>query len=467
MMHLSEVARVRLPTTAGQFDARAFQVGGSVYLALVRGEIGDGRSLLTRLHSECLTGEALGSLRCDCGPQLQLTLRALAAEGRGVLVYAIGHEGRGIGLVNKLRAYREQDAGADTMDANLRLGLPADGRDYAEAAAVLAALGARSVRLLTNNPRKAEAMRAAGIEVERLEGLVTAPNLHNHRYLETKRERMGHIDPLGPLLPELYEQPVDVTPLLGHARPRPERPFVLLKYAQTLDGRIATRGGDARWISGAAERRISHALRAACDAVLVGSGTVLRDDPLLTVRLVPGVSPLRIVLDSRLRTPLDAKVLNRDAPTLVITTERAGTRDKRRALAEHNVGVGVVAAARRGVDLHAMFRRLRADGVRSVMVEGGARVITSMLAAGVVDRLVAGVAPRIIGAGTEAVQNLTIDRVADAIPLVNRTVHPVEEDVLFAFDVLPGGNGRADVEPPLQMEPPPTTTPGRRATRKP
>jgi riboflavin biosynthesis pyrimidine reductase len=118
-----------------------------------------------------------------------------------------------------------------------------------------------------------------------------------------------------------------------------------------------------------------------------------------------------------------------------------------------------VAAARRGVDLHAMFRRLRADGVRSVMVEGGARVITSMLAEGVVDRLVAGVAPRIIGAGTEAVQNLTIDRVADAIPLVNRTVHPVEEDVLFAFDVLPGGNGRAGVEAPLRMDSPHTTTP--------
>jgi len=462
MMHLSEVARVRLPTATGQFDVRAFQVGGgSIYLALVRGYIGDGRSLLTRLHSECLTGEALGSLRCDCGPQLQQTLRALAAEGRGVLVYATGHEGRGIGLVNKLRAYREQDAGADTLDANLRLGLPADSRDHAEAAAVLTALGVRSVRLLTNNPRKAEAVRAEGIEVERLERLATAPNLHNHRYLETKRERMGHIDPLGPLLPELHEQPVDVTPLLGHAQPRPDRPFVLLKYAQTLDGRIATRAGDARWISGTAERRISHALRAACDAVLVGSGTVLRDDPLLTVRLVPGVSPLRIVLDSRLRTPLDAKMLNHDAPTLVVTTERAGTRDKRRALAEHNIGVGVVAAAPQGVDLHAMLRRLRADGVRSVMVEGGAQVITSMLAAGVVDRLVAGVAPRIIGAGTEAVQNLTIDRVADAIQLVNRTVHPVGEDVLFAFDVLPAGTAGPGVEQPLRMNSPLTVTPGR------
>jgi riboflavin biosynthesis pyrimidine reductase len=128
-------------------------------------------------------------------------------------------------------------------------------------------------------------------------------------------------------------------------------------------------------------------------------------------------------------------------------------------LAEHNVGVGVVAAARHGVDLHAMFRRLRADGVRSVMVEGGAQVITSMLAAGVVDRLVAGVAPRIIGAGTDAVQNLTIDRVADAIQLGNRTVHPVGEDVLFAFDVLPAGTAEPGVAQPLRMDSP-HTTPG-------
>ena len=131
-----------------------------MHLALVAGDLGDGGSVLTRLHSECLTGDALGSLRCDCGVQLRSALRTVAAEGRGIVLYLNGHEGRGIGLVDKLRAYVEQDDGADTVDANLRLGLHADLRDYGDAAAVLRALGVRSVRLLSNNPAKAAASSA-------------------------------------------------------------------------------------------------------------------------------------------------------------------------------------------------------------------------------------------------------------------------------------------------------------------
>src|SRR5262249_5291683 len=137
MGELREAARVQLPTVAGELDARAFTCGsGYVYLALIKGHRSDGRSVLTRVHSECLTGDALGSLRCDCGAQLGLGMRALAAEGRGVLIYATGHEGRGIGLLDKLRAYMEQDAGADTVAPNLRPGLPrANRRDAAAPAA--------------------------------------------------------------------------------------------------------------------------------------------------------------------------------------------------------------------------------------------------------------------------------------------------------------------------------------------
>ncbi|HYH50388.1 MAG TPA: GTP cyclohydrolase II, partial [Acidimicrobiia bacterium] len=156
-----------LPTEFGEFQARAFECdSGFVYLALTRGDIADGAPVLSRLHSECLTGDALGSLRCDCGLQLRLALRAIARERRGVVVYATGHEGRGIGLVNKLRAYLEQERGADTVDANLRLGLPVDARSYTEAAAVLTALGVQTVHLLTNNPAKVEGLQAAGILVQ-------------------------------------------------------------------------------------------------------------------------------------------------------------------------------------------------------------------------------------------------------------------------------------------------------------
>src|SRR5688572_16514543 len=182
-----EAASARIPTPYGEFRARAFESpSGHVHLALVYGEIGEGDSLLTRVHSECLTGDALGSLRCDCGVQLRAALRNVAAEGRGIVLYLHGHEGRGIGLVNKLRAYVEQDAGADTVDANLQLGLPADLRDYGEAAAILGSLGVRSVRLLSNNPGKVAGLRRHGVLIESLQPLRTAANRHNRAYLETK-----------------------------------------------------------------------------------------------------------------------------------------------------------------------------------------------------------------------------------------------------------------------------------------
>src|SRR5207302_3950779 len=158
---------------------------GAVYVAMVRGDIGPGEDVLARVHSECLTGDALGSLRCDCGPQLRASLRRIAAEGRGVLVYVTGHEGRGIGLVAKLRAYMAQDRGADTVEANEELGLPVDARDYGNAAAVLRALGVRSVRLLTNNPRKVEALGEHGVAVREAVPSQTAPHARNLRYLRT------------------------------------------------------------------------------------------------------------------------------------------------------------------------------------------------------------------------------------------------------------------------------------------
>ena len=419
----------------GTFDVQAFECrSGYVYLALAHGDVAGRGGVLTRLHSECLTGDALGSLRCDCGVQLRLALRAITAAGSGVLVYATGHEGRGIGLVEKLLAYVEQDNGADTLEANLRLGHAVDSRDYSDAAAVLLALGLRSVRLMTNNPAKVEGLEAAGVPVDGIVPIATAPHARNLGYLRTKERSLGHLRPTGPPIGGDLGQAVDASELLGRVTPRPDRPYVVLKYAQTLDGRIATATGDARWISGEAERRISHTLRAGCDAVLVGIGTVFSDDPQLTVRMVPGASPTRVVLDSTLRIPLDAKVLGAEAPTVVLTTERSSA-EARRCLEERHVRVRVVPEGPGGVAMAPALALLRDEGISSLLVEGGARVITSLLAGGFVDRIVVGVAPTIIGEGTEAVGPLGIARVADGIRLANRCVHMMADDILLAWDV--------------------------------
>jgi GTP cyclohydrolase II len=433
---LREVASLPLGTIFGEFELRAFELApGGVYLALLRGDIGDGRSVLTRLHSECLTGDALGSLRCDCGSQLREAGREIAAEGRGVLVYATDHEGRGIGLVNKLRAYMLQEDGADTVEANCRLGFPPDARTYDAAARCLGLLGVRSVRLLTNNPSKVEALRRAGIDVEQTVPLQTSPHVRNVEYLQAKEARLGHLAPAGvPLDGNPVGEAINVAPLLGQPVAPARRPYVVLKYAQTVDGRIATQRGDAKWISSEAERRISHGLRAACDAVLVGVGTAIIDDPQLTVRMVPGSSPLRVVLDSTLRLPSTAHVFDDQASTAVLTTS-SSSKERQAILRAQAVGVHVVDAGPRGVDLTSALQTLRALGVGSLLVEGGARVITSFFAEKLVDRLVVGIAPTIMGAGVDAVGDLGVASVAESVRLTNRSVHQAGGDLLVAADV--------------------------------
>jgi 3,4-dihydroxy 2-butanone 4-phosphate synthase/GTP cyclohydrolase II len=181
---------VRLPTPWGAFEARAWRVEGMEHLTL-SAPSGDAAPLV-RVHSECLTGDVLGSRRCDCGEQLTAALEHIAAHG-GTLVYLRGHEGRGIGLFDKLRAYALQERGWDTVDANTRLSLPVDARDYAAAATILGALGCRRVRLLTNNPAKVSALEAHGIAVEQRVALQVPARDENAAYLRTKRERMSHL----------------------------------------------------------------------------------------------------------------------------------------------------------------------------------------------------------------------------------------------------------------------------------
>ncbi|MGB5037001.1 MAG: GTP cyclohydrolase II [Blastocatellia bacterium] len=192
------VAKVAMPTEHGMFSMIGYRnlADGSEHLALVHGEPASRPSPLVRVHSECFTGDVLGSLRCDCGPQLDGALRAIVAEGAGVVVY-LRQEGRGIGLLNKLRAYELQERGFDTVEANLALGFVEDGRDYRIGADMLRDLGISSIRLLSNNPEKLSALSSHGITVSERVPLVIQPVPENRRYMETKERKMGHLYRLG------------------------------------------------------------------------------------------------------------------------------------------------------------------------------------------------------------------------------------------------------------------------------
>ena len=210
--HVVRVAQARIPTAHGDFTAFGYDslLDGMEHIAMVRGSIAtaedDGEDVLVRVHSECLTGDVMGSLRCDCGPQLDAALAAVAEEGRGIVLYMRGHEGRGIGLLHKLQAYQLQEAGADTVDANLALGLPADARDYGMGAQILVDLGVRSMRLLTNNPDKRAGLEGYGLRISGRVPLPVRAVPENVGYLRTKRDRMGHD------LPDLDGPAADGTP---------------------------------------------------------------------------------------------------------------------------------------------------------------------------------------------------------------------------------------------------------------
>ncbi|MEX2202937.1 MAG: bifunctional 3,4-dihydroxy-2-butanone-4-phosphate synthase/GTP cyclohydrolase II [Actinomycetota bacterium] len=192
---VKRTAEASIPTEHGEFTALTYEslVDGNVHVAFVLGDVGDGERILVRVHSECLTGDVFGSLRCDCGDQLEAAIERVGAEGRGVVLYIRGHEGRAIGLTHKLRAYQLQERGRDTVEANVELGFAADPRDYGIGAQILVDLGVRSMRLLTNNPAKRAGLEGYGLSIVEREPLEVRPNARNIEYLRTKREKLGHL----------------------------------------------------------------------------------------------------------------------------------------------------------------------------------------------------------------------------------------------------------------------------------
>ena len=364
---------------------------------MVVGDVHGRGQILTRIHSECFTGDVLGSRRCDCGEQLQRALQMIAHEGTGIVLY-LRQEGRGIGLGEKLRAYNLQDQGYDTVDANLMLGHADDERKYDVAADMLRALGVQSVRLLTNNPDKINSLETLGIPVsERVPLQPQQVTADNAAYLHTKVVRMHHLLQLQELpftnVPTVTPSPLT---MIDHTQAN-GRAAVTLSYAQTLDGSIAARQGQPLAISGPESMRLTHELRAAHDAILVGIDTVLADDPSLTVRLVPGENPVPLILDSHLRLPLTAKLLQSAPYPIIFTTPTADTA-KQVALEAHGARVVRITTNAAGqVSLKEMLHQLPALGLNLVMVEGGAGVIASFLECQLADWLVLTTAPRLVG----------------------------------------------------------------------
>jgi 3,4-dihydroxy 2-butanone 4-phosphate synthase/GTP cyclohydrolase II len=375
------------------------------------------------VHSECLTGDAFGSWRCDCGEQLDAAMQEIGREGLGVVIYLRGHEGRGIGLHAKLHAYALQDAGLDTVDANLRLGLPIDARDYGVAAAILSDLGIRRIRLLSANPDKSARLGDLGIEVTARLPLPVTERAENASYLATKRNRMGHDSArrLPDVWSELLEGRVPARAAAGPEAALLDRygslvaagpTITIAQLAQSVDGFIASRTGDANYVSGAEDREHLHRLRALVDAVVVGAQTVTADDPQLTTRTVPGPSPVRVIIDPHGRVPRDARVLNHGrAKTLWCVAP--GTAPPSR-LAAHVEIVTIELEAGR-FPPQTLLDMLRARGLGRVLIEGGGRTVSDFLAAGVLDRLYLTTAPILVGDGIPGVRFAGADLLADAI----------------------------------------------------
>lgn len=429
-------AHTVLPTEYAQFDMQLFvdEESGHEHVVLVLGDVAapsaptTARPPLVRVHSECLTGDALGSRRCDCGDQLRASQRAIAAEGRGVIIYVRGHEGRGIGLTGKLKAYELQDSGLNTVDANHRLGYPADARDYAAAAAILTELNVRQLRLLSSNHATFDAPTDLGVDVVSRVPLIVSEHPENVQYLSAKRDRMGHVRPLeterawaellgGRITPE-HALTADAQELVSRYGPllAAGSRLVLAQLGQSADGFIAARTGDSDFVTGPEDRAHLHRLRALVDAVVVGVGTVDADNCRLTVRSVEGPNPLRVVLDPTARAPVVSAVFTDGAgPTMWFIGPDADAPD---GMPEQVEIVRLpVKSTTSGLhfDPAVILIALAERGLGRILVEGGGRIVSAFLAAGVLDRLFLTTAPVLIGDGIPGLRFSGSDKLSDAL----------------------------------------------------
>ncbi|MCP5094690.1 MAG: GTP cyclohydrolase II [Chloroflexi bacterium] len=447
-VNVQKMTCARIPTDVGDFQLCFYQnsLDDKEHLALLYGDVSHQQDVLVRIHSECFTGDVLGSLRCDCGPQLHEAMQMIANAGAGAIIY-LRQEGRGIGLLDKLRAYNLQDQGYDTVEANIMLGHQADARDYTIAALILQDLGIDSLRLITNNPAKIEGLDALGIHVHERVALQTAVHPENEAYLSTKVERMRHMLSIGNGnglqlngRSHHHSPPTNGThphPLAHLTKPKAHktRPAITLSYAQSLDGSISAERGHPLAISGPESMSLTHQLRADHDAILVGIGTILADNPRLSVRLVAGDSPQPIILDSSLRFPTDARLLQGSKQPWIFTTQNADI-EREHALTLQGARVIRLPQGENGrINLKILLNHLATHNINSVMVEGGAQIITSFLAAHLVDRIVLTIAPMFIG-GLNAVSDLRRLNGQSMPHLTNSHTEWLGKDMVLFGDVV-------------------------------
>lgn len=436
---VQQMTCARIPTEMGEFQLCYYRNNSDdkEHLALVMGEVAGQEEVIVRVHSECFTGDVLNSLRCDCGPQLQRSIEIISQAGAGIIIY-LRQEGRGIGLLDKLRAYNLQDDGFDTVEANLILGHQPDSRDYTIASLILQDLGVKSIRLLTNNPQKIESLHQSGIRVKARIPLQTAVTQENAAYLKTKVSRLHHMLDLNHL-----SQPKGNNGHSHHTQESIEakssqvnRPFITVTFAQSLDGSITTRRGETLTISGPESLKMTHQLRAQHDAILVGIGTILADDPQLTVRLVDGPDPQPIIIDSQLRFPLNAKLLRNPCKPWIATTEQAPL-ERQVALEALGAVVICLPANMKGqVNLIDLMQNIYSKGIKKLMVEGGAATISSFINEQLVDRVIITIAPILIGGLNPLISHPPNGPIS--LPKIEHTnFQKLGDDIVMMGDVVP------------------------------
>ena len=297
--------KARIPISGREFYVYLYQDFDNMeHLALVMGDVRGKQNVLVRIHSECLTGEAFNSQRCDCGEQLKQSIQMISDDSLGIIVY-LRQEGRGIGLAKKLQAYNLQDNGYDTIDANIALGHKPDERDFTIAASILKDLGVKSIKLISNNPGKFKPLIDSGIVINSRIPILPRLTPENALYIKTKISRMNHkidFDGLSSSSPEREMILRHIVRKIRNHRYR-NRPFITLSYAQSLDGCISKDKNKSMVLSDKESMILTHQIRSIHDAILVGIGTVLSDDPQLTVRKVQGKNPQPIILDTNLKFP--------------------------------------------------------------------------------------------------------------------------------------------------------------------